>query len=112
MEAFDVLGDPVRRRILELLAGGEAPAGEVVDVLVTFGELTDTSIAAAKESASSLRRTMTVVRFGSDQREEITNFLREELNEGDMVLLKGARGLEMETIVQALRREISGGMEP
>jgi DNA-binding transcriptional ArsR family regulator len=29
MEAFDVLGDPVRRRILELLAEGERPAGEV-----------------------------------------------------------------------------------
>lgn len=30
MEAFDVLGDPVRRRILEHLATGERPAGEVV----------------------------------------------------------------------------------
>lgn len=29
MEAFDVLGDPVRRRILELLAKGEHSAGEV-----------------------------------------------------------------------------------
>jgi DNA-binding transcriptional ArsR family regulator len=29
MHAFDVLGDPVRRRILELLADGERPAGEV-----------------------------------------------------------------------------------
>ncbi|MEW1588465.1 transcriptional regulator, partial [Micromonospora vinacea] len=27
MHAFDVLGDPVRRRILELLAGGEQTAG-------------------------------------------------------------------------------------
>ena len=27
MHAFDVLGDPVRRRILELLAGGELTAG-------------------------------------------------------------------------------------
>ncbi|GII77941.1 putative transcriptional regulator, ArsR family protein [Sphaerisporangium rufum] len=27
MHAFDVLGDPVRRRILELLAAGEQPAG-------------------------------------------------------------------------------------
>ncbi|MCT2282417.1 ArsR/SmtB family transcription factor [Micromonospora chalcea] len=27
MHAFDVLGDPVRRRILELLADGEQPAG-------------------------------------------------------------------------------------
>ncbi|WP_106538507.1 ArsR/SmtB family transcription factor [Haloactinopolyspora alba] len=29
MHAFDVLGDPVRRRILELLADGEQSAGEV-----------------------------------------------------------------------------------
>jgi DNA-binding transcriptional ArsR family regulator len=30
VHAFDVLGDPVRRRILELLATGEMPAGDVV----------------------------------------------------------------------------------
>lgn len=29
MHAFDVLGDPVRRRILELLADGEMPAGAI-----------------------------------------------------------------------------------
>jgi DNA-binding transcriptional ArsR family regulator len=33
MEAFDVLGDPVRRRILELLADGERSAGEVTSVV-------------------------------------------------------------------------------
>ncbi len=33
MHAFDVLGDPVRRRILELLAGGEQAAGEVAAVV-------------------------------------------------------------------------------
>lgn len=33
MHAFDVLGDPVRRRILDLLAGGEASAGKVVEVV-------------------------------------------------------------------------------
>jgi len=33
MHAFDVLGDPVRRRILELLADGERPAGEVGAVI-------------------------------------------------------------------------------
>ncbi|GAA1058539.1 transcriptional regulator [Agromyces luteolus] len=33
MHAFDVLGDPVRRRILDLLADGERPAGSVVDVV-------------------------------------------------------------------------------
>lgn len=33
MHAFDVLGDPVRRRILELLAEGELSSGEVVAVI-------------------------------------------------------------------------------
>jgi DNA-binding transcriptional ArsR family regulator len=33
VHAFDVLGDPVRRRILELLADGELPAGAVSDVI-------------------------------------------------------------------------------
>ncbi|TMQ90935.1 winged helix-turn-helix transcriptional regulator [Actinomadura soli] len=33
MHAFDVLGDPVRRRILELLAGGERSSGEVSAVI-------------------------------------------------------------------------------
>lgn len=33
MHAFDVLGDPVRRRILELLADGERTSGEVSAVI-------------------------------------------------------------------------------
>jgi DNA-binding transcriptional ArsR family regulator len=33
MHAFDVLGDPVRRRILELLAAGETSAGDVTAVV-------------------------------------------------------------------------------
>jgi DNA-binding transcriptional ArsR family regulator len=33
MHAFDVLGDPVRRRILELLADREHASGEVVEVI-------------------------------------------------------------------------------
>ena len=33
MHAFDVLGDPVRRRILELLAANESSSGEVVTVI-------------------------------------------------------------------------------
>jgi DNA-binding transcriptional ArsR family regulator len=33
MHAFDVLGDPVRRRILELLADGELTAGTVSSVV-------------------------------------------------------------------------------
>jgi DNA-binding transcriptional ArsR family regulator len=33
VHAFDVLGDPVRRRILELLATGEQSSGEVTAVI-------------------------------------------------------------------------------
>jgi DNA-binding transcriptional ArsR family regulator len=33
VQAFDVLGDPVRRRILELLADGEQTAGTVTGVI-------------------------------------------------------------------------------
>jgi DNA-binding transcriptional ArsR family regulator len=33
VHAFDVLGDPVRRRILELLADGERAAGEVTAIV-------------------------------------------------------------------------------
>ena len=33
MNAFDVLGDPVRREILRLLAIGEHPAGSIVDAI-------------------------------------------------------------------------------
>ena len=33
MHAFDVLGDPVRRRILELLTDGELSSGAITDVV-------------------------------------------------------------------------------
>ncbi|MBO9608410.1 MAG: winged helix-turn-helix transcriptional regulator [Paenibacillaceae bacterium] len=33
MNAFDVLGDPVRRRILELLAESERRSGDIVEVI-------------------------------------------------------------------------------
>ena len=33
MHAFDVLGDPVRRRILELIADGELTSGQITEVI-------------------------------------------------------------------------------
>ena len=44
MHAFDVLGDPVRRRILELLAGGELTSGEVVDVIAREFGITQSAV--------------------------------------------------------------------
>ncbi len=38
MHALDLLGDPVRRRILELIANGEATSGAIVaDIQQEFG---------------------------------------------------------------------------
>jgi len=44
MHAFDVLGDPVRRRILELLAEGEHASGEVVAIISKEFGITQSAI--------------------------------------------------------------------
>ncbi|MET0286808.1 MAG: metalloregulator ArsR/SmtB family transcription factor [Polyangiales bacterium] len=44
MHAFDVLGDPVRRRILELLADGELASGEVVVVIAREFRITQSAV--------------------------------------------------------------------
>lgn len=54
MHAFDVLGDPVRRRILELLAEGEHTSGAIVAVIrAEFG----ISQAAVSQHLRVLRET-------------------------------------------------------
>jgi len=42
--AFDVLGDPVRRRILELLADGEHASGEVVAIVQKEFEISQPAV--------------------------------------------------------------------
>lgn len=44
MHAFDVLRDPVRRRILELLAEGEHSSGEVVAVIGSEFGITQSAV--------------------------------------------------------------------
>ena len=44
MHAFDVLGDPVRRRILELLAAGELASGEVVEAIAAEYGITQAAV--------------------------------------------------------------------
>ena len=52
MHAFDVLGDPVRRRILELLAQSEKASGAVVEIIA--GEFGITQ-AAVSQHLKTLR---------------------------------------------------------
>jgi DNA-binding transcriptional ArsR family regulator len=44
MHAFDVLGDPVRRRILELLSSGEHASGEIVAVIGHEFDITQSAV--------------------------------------------------------------------
>jgi DNA-binding transcriptional ArsR family regulator len=44
MHAFDVLGDPVRRRILELLSERELRSGEIVDVVTAEFSITQAAV--------------------------------------------------------------------
>jgi DNA-binding transcriptional ArsR family regulator len=44
MHAFDVLADPIRRRLLELLAGGEQSAGEMTAIVQKEFGLTQSAV--------------------------------------------------------------------
>ena len=84
-------------------------SAEVADVVVTYGELArviaeEAGIAAAEPDG----RDLAVTSFGLDERDQLLDHLRRELGEGDIVLLKGSRGLKMEEFVLALQTT-SGG---
>ncbi|GIW05107.1 MAG: UDP-N-acetylmuramoyl-tripeptide--D-alanyl-D-alanine ligase [Thermomicrobiales bacterium] len=82
---------------------------EVADVLITYGELARIIADEARETAAVDGRPLAVTSFGLDQREELIAHLRRELREGDTVLLKGSRGLQMEDFVAALREHADAG---
>ncbi|HWI31046.1 MAG TPA: metalloregulator ArsR/SmtB family transcription factor [Microbacterium sp.] len=44
MHAFDVLGDPVRRRLLELLADGDRSAGDLTEAVVREFGITQSAV--------------------------------------------------------------------
>lgn len=79
-------------------------AAEVVDELVTYGPLAMLIGEEAQRSARETDARVTEVRsFGLDEREALVSYLRQRPRPGDVLLLKGSRGLEMEHIVSALR---------
>lgn len=79
-------------------------AGEVADLVVTYGDLART---IGREALNTDGRydagPPEVVSFSLDQRDELIDYLLQELRPGDVVLLKGSRGLQMENIVERLR---------
>jgi UDP-N-acetylmuramoyl-tripeptide--D-alanyl-D-alanine ligase len=86
---------------------GEA-ASRIVDRLYSYGDLALKLAEAATNTANVDGRTVSVQSFREDQREELIAALLSDLSDGDLVLLKGSRGLEMERIVQALAHATEG----
>jgi UDP-N-acetylmuramoyl-tripeptide--D-alanyl-D-alanine ligase len=74
-----------------------ARAAEVVDLLVTLGERGKLMAYAAWQAGLSRKKIMS---FSSN--EQVVEYLQATLKSGDVVLVKGSRGMKMEQIITAL----------
>ena len=79
------------------LVGGRA--AELVDALYTVGPLAR----MIAEEAARQRPGLPIAHF--DDKASLVAALRHELRPGDLALIKGSRGVEMETVVAALRAD-------
>ncbi|MDQ4099201.1 MAG: UDP-N-acetylmuramoyl-tripeptide--D-alanyl-D-alanine ligase [Chloroflexota bacterium] len=80
-------------------------AGEVADLLVTYGEMARLIATEAQAMPRPDDAPLQVRSFQLDERRPLVDFLQGELGNGDIVLLKGSRGLQMEQFVAALRAD-------
>jgi len=125
LAALDVLRDvPAQRHIAvlgemrELGAVSDAEhrivgrrAGDLVDVLYTYGELAEPLAEEARATPRGDRPALTVRSFPAEDKAGLISSLRQELQGGDVVLIKGSRGLEMEDVVAALRQRADDAEE-
>jgi UDP-N-acetylmuramoyl-tripeptide--D-alanyl-D-alanine ligase len=77
-------------------------AAQVADLVVTYGELAAVIAQAASRTAAETSRPTAVVSFTTAQRADLVDFLRAELEKGDLALVKGSRALRMEEVVNAV----------
>lgn len=83
-------------------------AGAIVDLLITYGDAARV-VAEEARSMAGADRPIVVHSFPEGEKDAIVALLEQELRAGDVVLLKGSRGLAMETIVRDLRTDVSHG---
>jgi UDP-N-acetylmuramoyl-tripeptide--D-alanyl-D-alanine ligase len=74
---------------------GELVAAAGIDLFVAVGARSERAVAAARASGST-----TVHHFATS--EEAAPFVASEARRGDLVLVKGSRGMKMERVVEAL----------
>ena len=103
MHAFEVLRDPVRRRTLEILGGGERPAGEIVEVVRDEFPITQ----AAVSQHLKVLRDHGFARVRVDGARRIYAIEVEALQEVDTWLKPFRRFWEPK--LDALEREIASG---
>jgi UDP-N-acetylmuramoyl-tripeptide--D-alanyl-D-alanine ligase len=78
-------------------------AAEVVDGLLTVGP----RARYIHEEFVELRPNRLAAHF--ETKDELVAYLREVMREGDLILVKGSRGVQMETVIEAVRALDSGG---
>jgi len=83
-------------------------AAAVVDRLYTFGSRSAITAAAAVIAGMPKDQ---VIAFPQDQKDALARQLQSDLRPGDVVLIKGSRGMQMETLVDALRAEMGPTMD-
>lgn len=81
---------------------GNFAASCKVDILLTFGELSK-EIKAAYEKADRKEKERKAVHF--QDRKEIINYLKQNLQKEDVILCKGSRGMALNQVAEALLKE-------
>ncbi|MBD3232086.1 MAG: UDP-N-acetylmuramoyl-tripeptide--D-alanyl-D-alanine ligase [candidate division Zixibacteria bacterium] len=81
---------------------GKRIAEADIDRLITIGELAEYT----GKAAGKYNRSMVVTHL--KEHREIAGLLFEELSEGDAVLFKGSRGIELEKVIEYLKEELKG----
>lgn len=86
-------------------------AGTLLDVLITYGDLARIIAEEAATGAAAQERRITIESWseGPQSKQQVVDYLRSILKPGDVVLLKGSRGLRMEEIVGLLRADVETG---
>jgi UDP-N-acetylmuramoyl-tripeptide--D-alanyl-D-alanine ligase len=86
-------------------------AGALLDLLITYGDLARIIAEEAATGAAATGHRLTIQSWGEgpDAKQEIAAYLTGLLKPGDVVLLKGSRGLQMEDIVGFLRADVAVG---